>query len=373
MAQKVQAKPVLARKTGLATLDAATAQLAKASTLVEVKDIHDKAEAIRKYAAASGAGMDIQNAGAELRLRAERKAGPIIRTMFPYGGDRKSKKSRLSRSNLISDFGISPYQSTHWQKEASVPEDRFEKHITEMKDAEKELTSASVLNILKVMEKEDREERRAQMAKKGRSLPDDKRCSVRVGDMKTYKIKRQFDFVITDPPYKKEYLDLYGVLAKRANEWLKSGGVTIVMCGQSYLDEIYRRMSEHLEYYWTGCYSTPGQPNPLRARQVNTMWKPLLFFVKQGDTYKGKIFGDVFTSDAKDKSLHEWGQSESGMLSIISGVCLPGQSIFDPFLGAGTTGVAAKRHGCLFHGIDVDPKCVALSKGRFANDSAKKS
>jgi site-specific DNA-methyltransferase (adenine-specific) len=77
------------------------------------------------------------------------------------------------------------------------------------------------------------------------------------------------------------------------------------------------------------------------------------------------MFSDVYESGENDKDLHKWGQSESGMLSIIQGICLPGQSILDPFCGAGTTGVAALKHGCLFDGIDIDEESVNISKGRM--------
>jgi len=86
--------------------------------------------------------------------------------------------------------------------------------------------------------------------------------------------------------------------------------------------------------------------------------------------YKGKIFGDVFKSNANDKGFHKWGQSESGMFDIISGLCLPGQYILDCFCGAGTTGVAALRHGCLFDGLDIDQESVNISKSRL-NDATK--
>jgi len=73
----------------------------------------------------------------------------------------------------------------------------------------------------------------------------------------------------------------------------------------------------------------------------------------------------VFKSEGNDKEHHKWGQSESGMLDIVSKICLPGQSILDPFCGAGTTGVAAIRHGCFFDGIDIDETNVNISKARL--------
>ena len=96
---------------------------------------------------------------------------------------------------------------------------------------------------------------------------------------------------------------------------------------------------------------------------VNTTWKPILIF--GSPDYKGKIFGDVFVSDGNDKSVHKWGQSVSGMLSLIKQLCLPGQSVFDPFCGAGTTGVAALLHGCTFEGIDTDERNVNISAARL--------
>ena len=215
---------------------------------------------------------------------------------------------------------------------------------------------------------EEIKEIRAKMVSEAAAVPKDHRYKVSVGDIETFEMpdEKQFDYIISDPPYMEEFLYLYETLAERAaDDWLKPDGLLIVMCGQSYVNRIYTLMSRHLDYYWTAAYLTQGQPTPLRTRQVNSTWKPLLFFVPKGSKYKGKIFGDVFVSDNNDKSFHEWGQSESGMLSIISGVCLPGQTIFDPFLGAGTTGVAALKHGCLFEGIDLESNNVELAKTRI--------
>jgi len=97
-------------------------------------------------------------------------------------------------------------------------------------------------------------------------------------------------------------------------------------------------------------------------------WKPLLVFAN--GKYSGKMFGDVYESGENSKELHKWGQSESGMFDVISGICLPGQYILDPFCGAGTTGVAAIKHGCLFDGIDLDQDNVNISKGRINDETA---
>ena len=186
-----------------------------------------------------------------------------------------------------------------------------------------------------------------------------------MANAETWQNERRYDYIVTDPPYPKGFLPLYEVLAKRANDWLKDGGLLVTMAGQSYLDEIYNMMSKHLHYYWTAAYLTPGQPTPLRQRNVNTTWKPLLIFSK--GEYKGKIFGDVFRSDENEKSFHKWGQSESGMFDIVSKICLPGTSILDPFCGAGTTGIAAIKHGCFFDGLEIDKDNVNISRSRIGD------
>jgi hypothetical protein len=216
-----------------------------------------------------------------------------------------------------------------------------------------------------------REREREEMAREAEKVRPSERWKIWNADMRTWKAPRQYDFIITDPPYPREYLPLWEALAERASEWLKDDGLLIAMSGQSYLDDIMEMMTKYLDYYWTACYLTPGQPTPLRQVQVNTTWKPLLMFTKIGCKYQGKIFGDVFTSSERDKRFHDWGQSVSGMYDIISNICLPGQYILDPFCGAAATGVAALRHGCLFDGVEIDENTAKIAM-TVLNDFEKK-
>ena len=209
-------------------------------------------------------------------------------------------------------------------------------------------------------------ESRQETARKAAKIPKDKRYTLKCCDFREYKGKKKFDYIITDPPYPKEFLPLYSELGKSASRLLVDGGLLIAMCGQSYLEQIYGLLRQQLDYYWTACYLTPGQPTPLRQVNVNTTWKPLLMFTKRGDKYNSKIFGDVFTSDANDKAHHKWGQSISGMSAIVQGICEPGKTIFDPFVGAGTTGIAAIKHGCLFAGCDIEQENVDIAKARIS-------
>jgi len=211
---------------------------------------------------------------------------------------------------------------------------------------------------------------RESIATAGEAIPTSDRWNVYHANMETWQAEKRYDFIVTDPPYPKEYLYLYETLAKRAKEWLKPNGLLIAMAGQSYLDQIYEMMGKHLIYYWTSCYLTLHQPTPLRQRNVNTTWKPLLVYTN-GDRYTGKIFGDVYKSPQPQKENHAWEQSIEGMSNLVKQICLPGQSILDPFCGSGTTGVAALNHGCLFDGIELNINDVNISKKRL-HDTQKK-
>ena len=210
-------------------------------------------------------------------------------------------------------------------------------------------------------------EARAEMAEKAETIKPSDRFKIECCDLADYTPPEQVDLIITDPPYPREFLPCFETLAIKANEWLKDGGIAIIMSGQAYLDQVYSMMSKHMDYYWTGCYYTPGQPTPLRHVNVNTTWKPLLIYQKRSDKYTGRIFGDVCKSDGNDKDHHKWGQSISGMDDILNKFALPGQTILDPFVGAGTTGVSAIKRGCIFYGCEMLEENVLISTSRIGD------
>ena len=172
------------------------------------------------------------------------------------------------------------------------------------------------------------------------------------------------DFLITDPPYPREYIPLYGDLSRIASRVLKPGGSLIVMIGQSYLPEVIEQLGRYMSYYWVMPYLTPGGGAPLLyQKRVNTFWKPVLWYVK--GEYKGDYIGDVLKSPESDKRFHEWGQSLGGMLDIVERLTNPGDVILDPFLGGGTTGAAAVSMGRKFIGTDIEAKNVEVSRERI--------
>jgi 16S rRNA G966 N2-methylase RsmD len=210
-----------------------------------------------------------------------------------------------------------------------------------------------------------RAERREQEATQRQELiKTGTRVDLRLGDFRQVLSDiTDVDAIITDPPYPKEYLPLLDDLAEFAQRALKPTGVMAVMMGQSYLPEVFARLNGQLPYLWTIAYLTPGgQAVQVWDRKVNTFWKPVLVYGTTADW-----FGDVTKSEVNDndKRHHHWGQSASGMVDIVQRLTKPGAHIVDPFLGAGTTALAALTNGCHFTGCDIDPDFVARSQERL--------
>lgn len=215
-----------------------------------------------------------------------------------------------------------------------------------------------------VKDKKRSERREAEAIQRQEIIATGTRVDLRVGDFREVLLDIfDVDAIVTDPPYPKEYLPLLDDLAVLAERVLKPGGLMAVMMGQSYLPEVYRRLDGRLPYLWTLAYLTPGgQAVQVWDRKVNTFWKPVLVYGSPADW-----FGDVTRSEVNDndKRHHVWGQSSSGMVDIVQRLIKPGSHILDPFLGAGTTALAARANGCHFTGCDIDGEHVERTRERL--------
>ena len=147
--------------------------LSEAKNMDDILHIRDIAEAARVYAKAAKLGLENQNEAAEIKIRAERKAGEMLAQM-PKAEGGQPYQEKNSTGNIVlpvdtptlSDLGIEKMQSSRWQMVASLPEDEFEELITETKANKKELTTSA---IIKEVQKEKREQMHED--KRKRELP----------------------------------------------------------------------------------------------------------------------------------------------------------------------------------------------------------
>ncbi|MEM1183676.1 MAG: site-specific DNA-methyltransferase [Planctomycetota bacterium] len=81
-------------------------------------------------------------------------------------------------------------------------------------------------------------------------------------------------------------------------------------------------------------------------------------------THGGPWAGAVRIPVRLDDKFHLTGKPTDLMLKLVD-VCPPGGVVLDPFMGSGTTGVAAKRLGRSFIGIELDPGIFAGARQRI--------
>lgn len=313
-----------------------------------------------------------------------------------HGGNRKFKNGIpfLKREGVCELFGVSKDTVTCASKVlahgcdeliAACQEDRIAvsagAEIADLEhDEQRKLVGADAPTFARVVKEQKRAKKKKRVADRAKkkaaavteSHPlDGKAFRLFVADIRrpVPEIEdRSIDAIITDPPYMEEYLPLYADLANLAARVLVPGGSLLVMTGQAHLPKVIELLCvQGLTYGWTLCYSTPGASVQVHGRKVRSNWKPVLWFVK--GKWSGEYVNDVLDSDSQEnaKDYHEWGQSVGGMAAIIEAFSVESDTILDPFLGAGSTAIAAVNAGRLFVGFDIDGSIVALAAKRMAS------
>lgn len=172
------------------------------------------------------------------------------------------------------------------------------------------------------------------------------------------------DLILTDPPYPQEYIRNWWELAELAFRVLKPGKLLVAYCGHRWMREYWEALSTYLNYAWMGGLFF-GQSGPsVHERKMFSGWRPILMFSK-GDWEPLRWTKDAWYGEGSEKELHPWQQSLGTFLELVEAHSDPGDLVVDPFLGSGTTAVAAFRNGRRFVGCDVDAGAVAVARERL--------
>ena len=128
----------------------------KAQSFDELKEIRDQAEAARHYVKAAKLTTAMANRCAEIRIRAERKAGQMLRSaQLDKGGRPSENRSHDVTGFRLSDLDISKMQSSRWQKIANIPEDVIEQYFAEPENEEREVTAVGLAQFAARLNKPD--------------------------------------------------------------------------------------------------------------------------------------------------------------------------------------------------------------------------
>jgi N6-adenosine-specific RNA methylase IME4 len=151
----------------LVKYEAACQALAVAKTVDEAKDIHDKAEAMRAYARqAKNKVLEVD--AAEIRMRAERRLGELIKAQKETVGLNKGaqglgtadkvQSQRGTAPPTLAEAGIDKKLSSRAQKLAAVPEDRFEDMVGDWRGRVEQETERVTVSLLREGERAQRDE-----------------------------------------------------------------------------------------------------------------------------------------------------------------------------------------------------------------------
>lgn len=144
----------------LVRYEAARAALEAATKIDEVKSIHDKAVAVAAYAK-QAKDTDMINWAVEIKVRAERRAGELLKAMPKNEGAKGVGTSAVPKKNhtpTLAQQGISKKESMTWQKLADIPAPVFEKKLIAVKAQGEKLATKAVLAAKKPMSSVVKEE-----------------------------------------------------------------------------------------------------------------------------------------------------------------------------------------------------------------------
>jgi 16S rRNA G966 N2-methylase RsmD len=239
--------------------------------------------------------------------------------------------------------------------------------------AEKMDRTGNVNGAYGEMIKRRNEQRTHEWAKKARGAALPEFISMKCGD--GIELMRELpddsiSLIFTDPPYAREYIPLYGQLAEVAKTKLKPGGSLISYVGHYALPEVFELMTPHLRYWWLLAIKEGTQKARMFGTGVYVTWKPCIWFTR-GARAGNRMVDDLVQSHQPKKIIHPWEQSTDEALYYIEHLTLPGDLVCDPFMGSGTTLLAALTLGRRGWGCDIDKRTVALAKSRMVRHHAR--
>jgi hypothetical protein len=112
------------KATGIIPYDTACRAIAECYSVDAVKDWRDKAKALHVYAQ-QAQNVELENRALKIRLRAERRAGQLLKETDSAQGKRTDLVGSNDQVKTLSDMGISKGQSSDWQRLAEYSDKEF--------------------------------------------------------------------------------------------------------------------------------------------------------------------------------------------------------------------------------------------------------
>lgn len=368
--------------------DNAKQQLAQIKTIESGVDYLNKVKAIEVWAKAEKKDAELQNMIAEQKIRTQRILGQLLKEsdLDKGGGNVKNHQSprTTSEKTNLSDFGITKDQSSTFQKIAALPEEIFESEIATAKEETNkriELTTSRLLSAAKEYEK-------SKKAVQIKSKEYEPIQNIYFGDCLKH-IKslsdKSIDCVITDPPYGIDFQmnaynnelsrkiqndhsnqDALTLLSEVLNELkpkMKEDGQLYIFCSWQIYPDFAKIVSEYFDIHnlliWNKMVMGMGD---LKSN-YGGMYEMIVFAgnKRMFNTRPGNIIDCKFT----DERFHNTQKPINLIKTILEVATRENEFVYDPFLGSGSTAVAAKELNRSYGGSEIDEQNYKITLKRL--------
>ena len=342
-------------------------RLVTATSNEELLKLRDAADSVQ-FVSAKGKLDDIAVKASVAKARVEReiaKANPPTHPKVSGG---------MRRCNLedtpIPKMELSRMRQAH----EGLSDEQFESQMLQA-EQEKEPVTRKALHDASRRNKRKESEARSMAAaeeREGRERADSvniRNCGI--SDFADVLGPESVDAIITDPPYKPSAIPLYRDLRDFASGTLKPGGHLVVMTGCMFLPQWIGQLEGDPSIQWRFLVGVNmmGANTVVHPRAMAERMKPVLLYEKAGDHKDGRRrvcnLIDSETKRGQHDEHHKWQQSLDVFTHLLARFASPGDTVCDPFLGGGTTAVAAIARGCAFAGCDIDAGAVETSRKRI--------
>jgi site-specific DNA-methyltransferase (adenine-specific) len=181
------------------------------------------------------------------------------------------------------------------------------------------------------------------------------------------------DSTITDPPYgmNKSFAndapEVADALTASVMEWCRSNvaGNVLAFWSAQRLGVIDKVFAPKRVMIWNKTFAIYA-PNNVGYRYEPIVWvKGKEATAKRGDIFE--TFPIVFKAQAENEG-HETQKPTELLCELVRDFTLADQTVLDPFMGSGTTGVACARLGRKFIGIEIEPKYFDIACRRISDE-----
>jgi hypothetical protein len=411
-------------ETALSRVTDAKRSLAEARDLPEVLDVRDKAAAIHIYVKTIGESLEVQNAAAEIKLRAERKAGEMLAAM-------ELQKNQHTAGNIVlpalDDLGITKMQSSRWQKESTVDDSAFDELVYQCNLERRELTQAAVLQMVKAKKDEPDV---SESSHEAAGVVAESKWRFQIADCRSLPFPDDhFDLVFCSPPYEaqRSYSEVeFNLSGDDYVQWAADCYMECLRVCKGLVAWVVEGATEKFEYSYSPfligaeiqkrgaklrkpvVYQRNGIPGTGGPDWLRNDWEPIICATKNGrlpwsdNTAMGSAPKQNIPRQAtnrnkdgtrknvtyNDPEICNPGNVIKGLVGcgglgwedaheneapfpewlaefFIKSFCPPSGIVLDPFSGSGTTVSVAAKNGRSAVGTDLRPSQIWLGETRL--------